>query len=243
MFDKYPKIRPELPEAYQAIYHEHYKTNREGETTASGLAQRMESWLHKRVAEDVLLGSKDLAHFHKTLEIGAGTLNQLKYEEPYSYDIVEPFTELYQNSPFKLGIDQSYVDIDEISLDTKYDRIISIATLEHIVDLPKVVAKSCLLLADGGTFRNSIPNEGRFLFKLGWMLTTGLEFRLKHGLDYQILMSHEHVNTASEIEEVLMYFYGVNQLQCFGPSKAVSFYHFYESSVPHLDRARAYLGL
>ncbi len=242
IFTQYPKIRPDLPPAYQAIYAEHYKSNREGETTASGLAQWLESWLHKNVAADVVLSKDDLEHFHKTLEIGAGTLNQLAYEIPAHYDIIEPFTELYKNSPSLDLVQNTYVDIDEIDTAEQYDRIISVATLEHVVDLPKVVAKSCLLLAEGGSFRNSIPNEGRFLFKLGWQLTTGLEFKMKHKLDYEVLMKHEHVNTADEIEEVLHYFFKVNKCKVLGPNKAVSFYRFYESTQPDLARAKAYLA-
>ena len=67
MFEKFPKKRTPLPKAYQAIYDEHYRNNREGNTQASSLAQKMERWLHLKVAED-LQGRTDQA----TLEIGAG---------------------------------------------------------------------------------------------------------------------------------------------------------------------------
>ena len=202
MFNNFPKIRPPLPEAFKVIYKEQYKSNRNGEGKASSLAQKMEAWLHKKVAADV-----SQHHQLKTLEIGAGTLNQLLYEESTHYDIVEPFHELYTDSPVLDKVKNVYHDIDEVNLDQQYDRITSIATFEHITALPKVVAKACILLADNGTLRTSIPNEGTFLWKLGWQATTGLEFKLKYGLDYGILMKHEHVNTAREIEEVLHYFF------------------------------------
>ena len=176
---------------------------------ASGLAQKMEEWLHKKVAADVK-GSHNL----KTLEIGAGTLNQLKHEQPDHYDIVEPFSELYTDSSNLKKVKNIYSDIDEIDLSPKYDRIISVATFEHIIDLPKVVARSYLLLnPSSGLLRTSIPNEGTFLWTLGWKLTTGLEFKLKYGMDYGILIKHEHVNTANEIEEVLNYFYSFNRVK------------------------------
>ena len=64
MFDNYPKIRIKLPEKFNLIYKEHYKSNRQGNTKASGLAQKMEAWLHKKVASDV-----NCSHDKKTLEM------------------------------------------------------------------------------------------------------------------------------------------------------------------------------
>lgn len=235
-FENYPKKRIELSTKMKAIYKHHYKSNREGDTIASGLAQKMEEWLHKKVSADV----KGL-HDKKTLEIGAGTLNQLKYEESKQYDIIEPFKELYIDSPDLQKVRNVYNDIDEIDLSEKYDRITSIATFEHILDLPKVVAKSCLLMQTNGTLRTSIPNEGTFLWTLGWKLTTGIEFKLKYGLDYGNMMRYEHVNTADEIEKVLNYFYSTNKCLTLGPSKGIAFYRFYESEGPNIELAKKYL--
>ncbi len=236
MFEKFPKQRIELNEAYTKIYNEHYKSNREGETVASGAAQKMEAWLHKKVAADVQDDNNK-----RTLEIGAGTLNQLRYEQPAHYDIIEPYKKLYAGSPLLNKINLIYADIDEVDLKEKYDRICSVATFEHITDLPKVVAKTCLLLSKNGTLRSAIPNEGTILWRLGWMFTTGLEFRIKYKLNYETLLKHEHVNTAKEIEEVLKYFYNVNKCSCFGVSKGLAFYKFYESREPHVKKAQEYL--
>lgn len=237
MFENFPKVRTELPLEFQKIYAEHYKKNREGETSASSVAQKMEGWMHRKIAEDV----KDISD-KATLEIGAGTLNQLNYEETSPYDIIEPFTELYINSKFRNRINQVYKDIDEVDELKKYDRITSIATFEHITDLPKVVAKTCIHLNNPGTLRVSIPNEGTFLWKLGYKLTTGIEFKLKYGLDYSVLMNYEHVNTADEIEIVLKYFYGTVKCSCFGLNKRIAFYRFYECSKPKTELAREYLN-
>lgn len=236
MFENYPKVRIDLPLEFQKIYSEHYKKNREGETSASSLAQKMEGWLHRKVAKDVIgVNNKS------TLEIGAGTLNQLMYEQTAPYDIIEPFSELYAHSKFRNRINKVYKDIDEISDFEKYDRITAIATFEHITDLPKVVAKTCNFLNENGTLRVSIPNEGTFLWKLGYTLTTGIEFKLKYGLDYSILMNYEHVNTASEIEQVLKYFYGKVKCSCFGINRKIAFYRFYECSNPKKEVAKEYL--
>lgn len=236
MFENFPKVRNELPLEFQKIYAEHYKKNREGQTSASSLAQKMEAWLHRKVAKDVSgLSNKS------TLEIGAGTLNQLMYEQTAPYDIIEPFVELYANSKFLNRVNKVYKDIDELGEGNKYDRITAIATFEHITDLPKVVAKTCIHINEGGTLRVSIPNEGTFLWKLGYSLTTGIEFKMKYGLDYSILMNYEHVNTAKEIEQVLKYFYGKVKCSCFGISKGIALYRFYECSKPNRQAAEEYL--
>lgn len=237
MFENYPKVRIELPLEYQKIYSAHYKSNRDGGTSASSLAQKMEAWLHRKVAADV-----QGTHNRSTLEIGAGTLNQLKYEQPNPYDIIEPFSELFINSEFKNRIREVYQDIDEISETQKYDRIITIAAFEHITDLPKVVAKTCIHLNDNGTLRVSIPNEGTFLWKMGYTLTTGVEFKMKYGLDYSVLMNYEHVNTADEIEEVLRYFYVKVKCSCFGINRGLALYRFYECTNPKPEIAKQYLN-
>jgi hypothetical protein len=235
MFEEYPKKRINLPDTYRKIYLEHYKNNREGKTASSKLAQSMEHWLHKKVASDVKPDKT-------TLEIGAGTLNQLHYEKTTHYDIIEPNKALYEKSPHLKYVNDIYTDINDISESLKYDRIISIATFEHIENLPNVVAKTCLLIKPNGTLRVSIPNEGTILWKLGWKLTTGLEFRFKYGLNYGLLMRYEHVNTANEIEKVLKYFYSIIKCSTRGLNKKIAFYRFYECTEPNIERARKYLS-
>lgn len=240
MFDQFPKTRPPLSRDIEALYLAYYKSNRGGQTTASSLAQRMESWLHKQVAKDVV-NPANLKNV--TLELGAGTLNHLQYEPNFHpYDIVEPFTELYKNSPCLERVRNVYSDIADVPDSSRYDRITSVATLEHICNLPEVVARSGLLLAENGVFRASIPSEGTFLWTLGWKMTTGLEFKLKHGIDYNLIMKFEHVNTAREIEEVLKYFFGEIRCKVFGITKSCSLYRYYECNSPFIARCYKYLS-
>lgn len=235
MFENYPKKRTELPQKYKDIYEEHYKKNRIGETKASSLSQKMESWLHKKV-------SADLTDYpQKTLEIGAGTLNHLKYEKISTYDIVEPFHELFSNSPDLKLINTVYNSIYEIKNSEQYNRIISIATFEHITDLPLVVAKSCLLMKKDGCLRVAIPNEGSLIWKLAYELTTGIEFKIMYNLKYSTLMNYEHVNTAREIEDILNYFFGSVKQSHFGLNKQLSFYRFFECTKPEITKAVNYI--
>lgn len=237
MFENFPKVRPELPPEFQVIYAEQYKQNRDGGSKATGLAQKMESWMHRKVAADVTSGTDK-----STLEIGAGTLNQIKYEaHSRPYDIVEPFHSLFEGSPYLERIREVYDDISEIPAGTTYDRITSIAAFEHICNLPEVIARAGKMLDPKGQLRCGIPSEGTIMWKLGYTLTTGLEFKRKHGLDYEVLMRHEHVNTAKEIEEVLNYFFGNVKSSVFGVAKGISFYQFYACSDAQINKCESYL--
>ena len=238
MFDNFPKTRKPLPSEYQKIYESFYKSNRNGETTASGAAQKMERWLHRKVAND----TQGISGY-KTLEIGAGTLNQLSYEKDFRhYDIIEPFAALYKDSANLSKIHKIYNDMSEIVDEfhimnefadnnsngggglSLYDRIISCAVLEHILDLPTLVANACLLLQDDGVFSASIPSQGRFLWTLGYKATTGLEFRLKYKLNYDVIMNYEHINNQKEIIQICKYFFKNVKKSLFGISDELSLY-------------------
>jgi hypothetical protein len=224
----FPKTRPPLSPKLQAIYARQYKENREGETTAASLSQRLEAWMHRQVAADVAAGQ-----VRATLELGAGTLNQLRHERfTTPYDIVEPFAELFADSPERGRVRHAYEDIAEAPAAARYERITSIAALEHICDLPLVLARSAQLLTPDGVFRAAIPAEGGLLWRLGWSLTTGLEFRLRHGLDYGLMMAHEHVNDALEIETLLCALFEDVAIRSFGIGRQLSLYRFLAARRP-----------
>jgi len=226
--DSFPKKRPPLPEEYQKIYLQHYLKSREGGSIVTSMVKKMESWMHKKVAEDVAGGHDTTV----TLEIGAGTLNHLRYEPSQNkYDIVEPFVDLYKQSPLLNRVNNIYKDINEIQ-GLQYDRIISIATFEHVIDLPVLVAKAAsLLYRKYGKLRIAIPNEGTVLWNLGTKIT-GLSFRKSYGLNYKTLMQYEHLNTADEIGEVLTFFFAKTKCSVYGINKQLAFYRFYECSGP-----------
>lgn len=237
LFSTFPKERPPLSPEYAAIYLKHYRNSREGNSKVLSLAKRAESWMHKKLAEDVKSGLPK-----STLEIGAGTLNQLPYEpQSAPYDIVEPFHQLYQPSPSLARVRNIYDDIRDIPDGSRYERITSVAVLEHICNLPEVIARSGLLLVEGGQFRAGIPSEGTILWRLGWKSTTALAFKRRYGLDYEVLMKHEHVNSAREIEDVLRYFFAEVRGSVFGLARSLSFYQFYACAKPRRDECRTYL--
>ncbi|MBX3191383.1 MAG: hypothetical protein KF819_30575 [Labilithrix sp.] len=242
-FPAFPKARPVLPEAFKSLYERYYIANREGQTTATTGAKALEAWMHRKVSEDLVRGplSRGTA---RTLEIGAGTLNHVRHEGPPvggAYDIVEPFRALFEGSELMSRVRDQYDDVGAIAGEVKYDRIISIATFEHLLDLPRVIAIAARHLDEGATMRVAIPSEGSIAWRLGWTLTTGLEFRLKYGLDYGVLMRHEHVNSWREIRRALEHFFVDVKASAFGLSAGLSFYQFYECRSPSLTRCEALL--
>jgi len=239
-FPDFPKIRQTLPDEYEKIYKFNYKENREGNTLFSLLSLKAESWQHVQVAKDVLQNNKGKA----TLEIGAGTLNHLKFEpDNMEYDIIEPQKELYENSELLYRVRNIYNDIYEIPNTNKYYRIISCNTFEHICNLPEVVAYCGLLLKENGVMRVGIPSEGTLLWTLSWKLTRAIEFKIKYGLSYGFLMKYEHVNTAKEIEDILNYFFNKVDIKVMGLNKSLSLYHFCTCSLPSEERCVRYINM
>jgi SAM-dependent methyltransferase len=232
---KYPKTRVPLPEEQKLIYEKEYLNNREGANFMSSLAQKLESWMHVHVKRHTI-GTT-------LLEIGAGTLNHMLYLDGQSIscvDIIEPQEFLYKDSPYKKLVHHVYKDIFDVQDD--YDTIYSIATLEHITDLPKLVAKAGMLLKDDGVFLNGIPAEGGFLWGLSWRLSTGLAYRLRTGLSYAPLMRHEHVNNFDEIRIIIGYFFKHSAITYFPiHGKHLSFYAVIRAHAPDLARCREYL--
>jgi len=239
ILSSFPKpVTPLLPE-YQKILETHYAENRNFTTPMSKLARFVESWMHVKVAADTKVLKPNS---FRTLEIGAGTLNHIPFEPPsLDYDIVEPRLYLIESSPNKSRVQNVFTDIFDVPAANKYDRIISIATLEHLSRLPDIVAKAAELLKDGGDFRSAIPSEGGLLWKISWMISTGVEFRIRHRLDYSVIMKHLHVNDVHEIAQVSRYFYKDVSRSGLGIGTQFSLYQFFTCKSPDLQRCRQWL--
>ncbi len=234
LLSSYPRQRLPLPKEYQEIYTKEYEINRKGETTLTKLIQKIEGWMHNQVVQQGNLGS--------VLEIGGGTLNHLNYETPEKYDVIEPFQALYKDSHNYSLVNKMYADISQIPNNASYDRIISIAVLEHLENLPNIIARSALMLSDNGQAQHAFPSEGGFLWGLGWRFTTGISYRLRTGLSYKTLMHSEHINTSPEIISILRYFFKTVQIfRAPLPFHHFSFYTYVNAKIPFRQRCIDYL--
>jgi SAM-dependent methyltransferase len=196
---------------------------------------RLERWMHRKIS--------DVPSADAILELGAGTLNHVRLEMPASgYDAVEPFRELWEGRPERQLIRAMYEDIEDIPSGTRYGKIVSVAVLEHLTDLPRVIARCGLLLSPGGVFQAGVPTEGGALWGLAWRVTTALAFRLTRGLDYSRIMRHEHLNSAQEIEAIVGYCFEEVSLTRFPlPWRHASFYTYLEARRPRTGQCRALL--
>ena len=219
--NKFPKKRITLSDEYLKIYTEHYIANRGGIGLTNFLGQKMESWMHRKASNKI---GCDI------LELGAGNLNHVEHEKSFiNYDIIEPFKDLYQNSPHIKKIRNIFSSTSDVNL--KYDKIISIATLEHLTSLPNEIELCKNLLKPNGIFQIGIPCEGEFAFKFGSFLMSGVSFKLKYNLDYKKIMEYEHINSLDEIMTIVEYNFKIINFcrsPFIFPIKNLSFYAFIE---------------
>lgn len=235
LLSEYPRSKPPLPEPQRRLYAAHIRANRTGANWLIRRVNQLEHWMHDQVAACQTAGEH-------ILEIGAGTLNHLPFEKsPSAYDVVEPMKSLWQDSESLPRIRKAYDDLQLVPRINRYHRILSIAVLEHVSDLPQLIASSALLLRPKGVWQAAIPNEGGFLWGAGWRLTTAIAFRLQHWCSYSPVMKHEHINTSAEITLLVKWFFDEVRVTEFPlPWMHASFYRYLECRRPNRERCQAY---
>lgn len=217
----------------QSLYEQQYVSNRNRDTLGAKLSWWAESWMHREVSRDVRASAAAM----KVLEIGAGNLNHLAFEpRVLHYEVVEPFVALFESSKAKVKVTAHYLDISQLPASASFDRIVSIAAFEHLLNLPWTIARCGLALNKAGNVRIAVPTEGGLLWWLGWRLTTGLEFALRYKLDYGEIMRHEHVSTVMDIETLLRYFFKIVSVKRLGLGVHGSLYTFFSCHHPDLER-------
>ena len=238
IFREFPKTNSVLLKEYQDRLFEEGIISRHGKTFMTILSQKLESWLHYKIAKNTT-SQADI------LELGAGTLNHIPWQKPYkTYDIVEPQEHLYKDSPYLDKINFIYESAYDINNTHSYDNIISIAVLEHILDLPMLVAYNALLLRENGKLLASIPSQGSLAWLISYNLTTGLSYYLRNKLNYNVIMKHFHVNTCKEIESVIKYFFDDVKVSRFPlPVMNMSVYTFIKACKPNIYRCNEYIKL
>lgn len=183
------------------------------------------------------------------LELGAGGLNHIDTEVGWDrYDIVEPVEAVPAMFPQYERVGRHFVTYQQFveaakSGDLQYDKILSVAVLEHLEELPAVVAASAIALNPGGRFHAGIPVEGGLAWETAWRCSTGVAYRVRTGVSYVPMMNHEHINSADDIEKVVRYFFrGMDRKRFPTRLKHLSLYEHLVASRPDLDRCRRYLA-
>ena len=237
-FGQFPKTRPPLPDAYLALYEREYLANRTSGGFANQVARKLESWMHVKARESARKARDEV------LELGAGSLNHLPWEgDVAAYDVVEPFRALFEGSENLASVRDVYDQVSDVPAERRYDRILSVAVLEHMLDLPKEIALASTHLRDDGVFCAGFPSEGGWLWEMARRYGTGTAFRRRTGLDYAVMMRHEHVNTADEIEGCVRYFFNDVSLQRFPTGmRSLSLYTFVAATGANKARCSQFLA-
>ena len=236
LIKKYPKKRPALSGEIKKIFDIEYKKNRE-----NLLSQLSESWLHFAIKGRNLLSNT-------TLEIGAGSLNHLKYEnftKKHIYDVIEPKKFLYKNNKNKLLVNKFYKSLSNTRKNF-YNRIISCAVLEHLEDLPNYLYLSSQKMKKNGYQSHSIPCEGYPVWNITWFIISGITFKLRTGKSFREVQRHEHLNSFDEILRLVKFFYRDVKIKYSYPfffSPYVSFYSNLTFKNPIRKNINAYLKI
>ena len=154
--------------------------------------------------------------FFKTLEIGAGLGEHLKYEiltpeQQANYVAVD----IRENMVSE--IERQFPEINAIVGDCQkqldypdgyFDRILAIHVLEHLPNLPAAVRELYRLCDKNcGVLSIVIPCEGSMAYSLARRISAQRIFEKRYKQPYRWLIEREHINRPNEIfEELVPYF-------------------------------------
>lgn len=145
----------------------------------------------------------------RTLEIGAGDGEHLRYEklDSQEYFALE-LREVLANN-LRTSFPQVNVIVgdcqDRIQVpDQFFERVIAIHVLEHLTNLPKALDEVVRVLSPSGRFSVVIPCEGGLLYSLGRQFSSKRIFEKRYGVDYEWMISYDHVNRADEVMKELL---------------------------------------
>lgn len=201
----WPKVPPQLTQEQQVAREQFMQLWHEILPKKYGM---IEGFNHGYVAKlPHLKGSK-------TLEIGAGIGEHLKYENlnTQAYHCLE-YRPLFCEQLKKL-IPESQVSCGDIQQRQKwesgyFDRIIAIHVLEHLPNLPAALEEISRLLKDDGYFDIVIPCEGGLSYSLARKISAERVFVKNFKMDYTPIVKNEHVSTYEEIYSLLKEYFDI----------------------------------
>ena len=199
MTTRWPKTIPPLTEEQSRISDEFMQIWHEVLPQRFGIVDRFNQEYTVKHAPE---------HFERTLEIGAGLAEHLKYEKLspeqeknyHALELRENMAEIirtrYPNIQVIVGDCQARLDFP----DGYFDRILAIHVLEHLPDLPKAVAEMHRLLDPvKGVFSVVIPCEGSLPYTLGRRLSAQRIFEKRYKQSYRWFYEREHINLPPEL--------------------------------------------
>jgi SAM-dependent methyltransferase len=146
--------------------------------------------------------------FRRTLEIGAGIGEHLKYETLRPEQLTNYYAlELRENMAAKIrerfpeiqvvvGDCQARLDF----ADNFFDRILAVHVLEHLPNLPAAISEMYRLCdKEKGTFSVVLPCEGGLVYSLARRISAQRIFEKRYKQSYRWFIEREHLNRPAEI--------------------------------------------
>jgi SAM-dependent methyltransferase len=196
---KWPKRLEPLNGDQQAVYDDFVKRWHEILPQRYGLIERFN---HEFPVQN------SHGDFSRTIEIGAGLGEHLRYE-PLSPAQQEGYfaVELRENMAQQIRADHPQVTAivgdcqDRLPFpDGDFDRYIAIHVLEHLPDLPACVREAWRLLdKDRGQLLAVIPCEGGLTYSLARRISAQRIFERTYRMPYAPFIAREHLNRPAEI--------------------------------------------
>jgi SAM-dependent methyltransferase len=140
----------------------------------------------------------------RTLEIGAGLGEHIRYEDIASQD----YYALELRDELADAIRLRYPGVTAIAADCQrrlpfadgqFDRVVAVHVLEHLPDLPAALDEIARVLAPDGHLRAVIPCEGGLAYALARRISAQRVFEREFGTSYEWLIRSEHLNVPWEI--------------------------------------------
>ncbi|MGA2750207.1 MAG: class I SAM-dependent methyltransferase [Verrucomicrobiota bacterium] len=158
--------------------------------------------------------------FVRTLEIGAGLGEHLKYEtlsdeQLRDYVALETRDNMAQRLRANCPKIQTYVGDCQSRLDFPdhhFDRVIAINVLEHLPNLPAAAREMHRLCnKQRGVFSIVIPCEGGLAYSLAREISAKRIFQKRYHRPYHIFIGREHINLPREIFDELAPWFDIIQ--------------------------------
>jgi SAM-dependent methyltransferase len=158
--------------------------------------------------------------FVRTMEIGAGLGEHLKYEtlteeQQRQYVAVETRENMAQRLRANCPKIQTRVADCQARLDFPdghFDRVIAINVLEHLPNLPAALREMHRLCnKESGVFQIVIPCEGGLAYALAREISAKRIFQKRYHRPYHIFIGREHINVPREILDELAPWFHVTQ--------------------------------
>jgi ubiquinone/menaquinone biosynthesis C-methylase UbiE len=160
------------------------------------------------------------AGFTRTLEIGAGIGEHLKYEN-LSPEQEGNYVAVDIRENMVAGIRKAFPGVRAIVGDCQqrlvfpdghFDRLLAIHVLEHLPDLPAAVRELHRLCdPNRGVLSIVIPCEGSMAYSLARRISAQRIFEKRYRQSYRWLIEREHINRPAEIFEELAPFFELRQ--------------------------------